>query len=87
MFLKGRPEAGETIAAYATRLREKAHGCDFSAFMTMGLLEHLIQTNENQYLIQKCIYKWWKLGQFLTQAKQIEDISVQVDDYKTDQWS
>ena len=28
----------------------------------------------------------WTLDQFLTQAKQIEDLTVQVDDMKTDQW-
>ena len=87
IFLKSRPKAGETIIAYATRLREKAHGCDFGSSNDDRILEHLIQTIENQYLIQKCIYEGWTLDQFLTQAKQIEDISMQVDDMKTDQWS
>ena len=87
IFLKSRPEAGETIVAYATRSREKAHQCDFGSSNDDRILEHLIQTIENQYLIQKCIYEGWTLDQFLTQAKQIEDISVQVDDMKTDQWS
>ena len=87
IFLKSRPEAGETIVAYATRLREKAQGCDFGSSNDDRILEHLIQTIEEQYLIQKCIYEGWTLDQFLTQAKQIEDISVQVDDMKTDQLS
>ena len=87
IFLKSRPKAGETIVAYATRLREKAHGCDFGSSNDDRILEHLIQTIQNQYLIQKCIYEGWTLDQFLTQAKQIEDISMQVDDMKTDQWS
>ena len=87
IFLKSRPEVGETIIAYATRLREKAHRCDFGSSNDDRILEHLIQIIENQYLIQKCISKGWTLDQFLTQAKQIEDISVQVDDMTTDQWS
>ena len=29
IFLKTRPETGEATVAYATRLREKAHKCDF----------------------------------------------------------
>ena len=50
------------------------------------MIEYLIQTVENQYLIQKCIYEGWTLDQFQTQAKQIKDILVQVVDMKTDQW-
>ena len=86
MFLKSTPEAGKTIVAYTTRLVEKVHGCDIGTSNGDRILEFLIQTVENQYLIQKCIYEGWTLDQFLTQAKQIEDLSVQVDDMKTYQW-
>ena len=87
MFLNSRYEERETIVAYTTRLRDKGHWCDFCSSNDDIILEHLIQIIDNQYLIQKCIYKGWTLDQFLTQAKQIEDISVQVNDMKTDQWS
>ena len=86
MFLKSRPDAGETIVAYATRLVEKARGCGIGSSNGDRILEFLIQTVENEYLIQKCINEGWTLDQFLAQAKQIEDLSVQVDDMKTDQW-
>ena len=73
------------IEVYAVILREKAHGCDFGSINDDRVLEHLIQTIENQYLIQKCIYEGWTIDQVLTQAKQNEDISTQVDDMKMEQ--
>ena len=80
IFLKTRPEAGEATVAYATRLREKAHECEFGDTNDERILEHLIQTIENQQIIQKCISKTlsWTLQQILTEAGQIEDISSQV---------
>ena len=69
--------------ANATRLREKAHECKFGYINDEKILEHLIQI-ENQHLIQKCISKSWTLQQFLTEAAQIEDISIQVHDMKAD---
>ena len=51
IFLKSRPEARLTIVAYATRLREKAHRCDFGSSYDDRILEHLIQTIENQMYI------------------------------------
>ena len=74
--------AGEATIAYAARLREKAYDCDFGNTFDDRILEHLIQTIENQHLIQKCIAKSWILSQFLSEAAQIEDISLQVHDMK-----
>ena len=62
--------------AYATRSREKAHDCEFGANNDERILDHLIQTIENKGLIQKCISKAWTLSEFLTEAGQIEDISI-----------
>ena len=76
IFLKTIPEAGEATVTYATRLREKAIECEFGDTQDERILEHLIQTIENQHLIQKCISKSWTLQQFLTEAGQIEDISI-----------
>ena len=84
MFLKTRPEAGEATVAYATRLREKAHACEFGDTNDERILEHLIKTIENLQIIQKCISKSWTLQQFLAEAGQIEDISSQVHDMKAD---
>ena len=69
IFLKMNPVAGETTVSYATRLRVKAQDCEF-------------QTIENESLIQKCISKGWNLLQFLTEAGQIEDICLQMQDMK-----
>ena len=82
MFLKLRPLAGEATIAYAARLRERAYDCDFGDTFDDRILEHLIQTIENKHLIQKCIAKCWNLAQFLSEAGQIEDISLQVHDMK-----
>lgn len=82
IFLKMRPIAGETTITYATRLREKAQECEFGDTCDERILEHLIQTIENESLIQRCISKGWNLSQFLTEAGQIEDISLQMRDMK-----
>ena len=87
MFLKTKPEPGEATVAYAARLREKAIGCDFGDTSDDRILEHIIQTIENQHLIQKCISKGWTLQQFFIEAGQIEDTSVQVHDMKADTWN
>ena len=84
MFLKMRPQVKETTVAYAIRLREKAHDCDFKSNHDERILEHLIQTIENQTLIQKCISKSWTLQEFLSEAGQIEAISEQVHDMMTE---
>ena len=57
MFLKMRPELEETTVAYATRLRENVHDCNFGSNYDERILELLIQTTENSALIQKCISK------------------------------
>ena len=64
-----------------------AHGCNFGTKQDERILEHLIQTIENQTLIQKYISKAWILEEFLSEAGQIKDISEQVHDMKTDTWS
>ena len=79
-----RPQVKETTVAYATRLREKAHDCDFKSNHDERILEHLIQTIENQTLIQKCISKSWTLQEFLSEAGQIEAFSEQVHDMMTE---
>ena len=84
IFLKSKPVAGEKTVTYATRLREKAQDCEFGTVAQCDgrILEHLIQTIENESLIQRCISKGWTLSQFLTEAGQIEDISLQMQDMK-----
>ena len=84
MCLKSRPEAGEPIVAYATILREKAHGCDFGSSHDDRILEHLIQTINNQYLYRNMYIKGGRY-QFLTEAKQIKNILVQAGGMKMDQ--
>ena len=85
MFLKLRPLAGEATVSYAARLREKVYECEFGNTFDDRILEHLIQTIENQQLIQRCISKGWELAQFLLEAGQTEDTSLQVHDMKEPQ--
>ena len=82
LFLKLRPEREESTVAYATHLREKTCDCNFGVNCDERILEHLIQTNENSTLIEKCISKSWTLQEFLTEAGQIEEISRQMQDMK-----
>ena len=77
-----KPTAGESTETYATRLREKSQECKFGGTCDERILEHLIQTIENESLIQKCISKEWNLSQFLTEAGQIEDIWLHMRDMK-----
>ena len=72
----------ETTAAYTARLPEKANECDFGDSLEDRALEHLIQTTDNQALIQKCINKGWTLDRFLLEAAQIEDTAFQLRDMK-----
>ncbi|XP_045178131.2 uncharacterized protein LOC123538228 [Mercenaria mercenaria] len=77
IFLKMRPEHGESTGSYAARLREKTVGCDFHND-NERILEHLIQTSENEELIWKVIYKKLDLPQTLAAMQLIEDTSRQV---------
>ena len=74
-----RPYEEETTIAYATRLREKATDCDFSN-EDDRILEHIIQTTENQSLIKKAINRKWSLQEMLREVHQLEDTLVQVTD-------
>ncbi len=76
-----RPKPAESTIAYAARLREQASQCEFEASNDDRILEHLIQTVSGQdslQLIQKAIHKKWNLDQFLTEASQTEDISLEM---------
>ena len=65
-------------------LSEKANDCEFDANRDERILEHL-QTTQNRSLIQKAINKKWDLTQFLTEAAQIEDTTLQISDMKIPQ--
>ena len=78
MFLKMRPQPGESTVSYAARLREKAKNCDFHD-NDERILEHIIQTTENQELVRKVIYKKWTLKQSLDEMQLLEETNVQVN--------
>ena len=65
---------GETISAYAARLREKAKECEFGDTFDERILEHIIQTIDNKKLIERAISKTWDLTRFLTEASQTKKI-------------
>ena len=81
-FLSMRTTASEITASYPARLREKVNECDLGGTLEDRILEHIIQTIDNQTLIQKCINKGWNLNQFLLEASQMEDFSLQIRDMK-----
>ena len=78
-FLQMKPEHGESTASYTTRLRQKAIGCDFQN-EDERILEHLMQTTENEELIRKVIYKKLNLKETLESMQLIEDTMMQVHD-------
>ena len=81
LFLKMRLQVGETISAYAARLREKAKECEFDE----RILEHIIETTDNKKLIERATSKTLDLTRFLTEASQTEDIVRQIQDMGTEQ--
>ena len=80
IFLKMKPQHGEGTASYTARLREKANECDFGNTCEDRILEHLVQTIENPSLVQKTISKKWNLSQFLKEASEMEDTTMQLRD-------
>ena len=82
-FLRWGPKQGG-ISGTRNRNARKAHECEFGDTCDERILEPLIQTIENEQLMQKCISKSWTLQQFLSEGGQIEDISIQVHDIKVD---
>ena len=82
LFLKMKPTHGETTVAYAARLREKGNEGEFGTNCDDRILEHLIQTTPNRTLTQKAINKKLNLTQFLTEAAEMEDTSLQVSGMK-----
>ena len=83
-FSKERMHSNETVVNYAARMREKAKDCEFGDQLDDRILEHLIQTVQNEDLIKECIRKKWNLDRFIDEASQREDISQQVQDMKTE---
>ncbi|XP_053376601.1 uncharacterized protein LOC123533440 [Mercenaria mercenaria] len=77
VFLKTRPQPGENTVSYAARLREKAKNCDFHD-CDERILEHIIQTTENEELVRKVLYKKWTLQQTLNEMQLLEETSIQV---------
>ena len=63
--------------SYAARLREKAKSCDFHD-SDERILEHIIQTTDNEELVRKVLYKKWTLQQTLTEMQLLEETSIQV---------
>ena len=69
LFLKMRPHVGETISAYAARLREKAKECEFGDKFDERILEHIIQTIDNKKLIERAIRHGTSQDSLLKQAR------------------
>ncbi|CAG2215513.1 unnamed protein product [Mytilus edulis] len=81
VFWKMRPINGESTVAYATRLRERAADCEFEN-QDDRILEHIIQTTDNESLIKKTINRKWTLDQMLQEVHQLEDTTLQIHDMR-----
>ena len=81
MFLKMKPTEGETTTAYTARLRGKSAHCEFGDTEKERILEHLIETLNNENLVLKTINKKWSLEQLL--RSQFEVIKLQMNGMKT----
>ena len=78
IFNKMRQEHEESISQYAMRLREQAETCDFENNREERILEHLIQTIDDNELITRAIQKQWNLNTFLEEASQRNDLKREV---------
>ena len=63
--------------SYAARLRVKAAILDFHDSYER-ILEHIIQTTDNQEHVRKVLYKQWTLQQMLQETQMLEGTSIQV---------
>ena len=77
LFLKMRPNVGESTVSYAARLREKAVNCEFYD-LDERILEQIIQTTDNAELVRKVLHKKLTLQQTLAEMQVLEDTSTQV---------
>ena len=77
LFLKTRPQAGESTISDAARLREKAMSCDFHD-CDERILEQIIQTTDNAELVRKALHKKWTLKQTLAEMQLLENTPEQV---------
>lgn len=82
VFSKERRHPEETIGSYAARLREKSEHCEFGTSQEERILEHIIQTIEDEELIKSTIHKKWNLDTFLVRAAEKEDIKREIKDMK-----
>lgn len=71
LFLKMRPNVGESTVSYAARLREKAVNCEFHD-LDERILEQIIQTTDNSDLVRKVLHKKWTLQQTLAEMQVLE---------------
>ena len=72
------------MVSNAACLREKTKDCEFEDRINERILEHLIQTINDDDLIKRSIQKKWNLDRFIEDQGQREDINQQVKDMKDD---
>ncbi|CAC5366632.1 unnamed protein product [Mytilus coruscus] len=78
-------EREETIDCYVSRLRKKAHDCEFGNTTEERILEHCIQSIVNKELIRKAISKGWVLDRFIEEAAQVEDTNLQMKEMRKEE--
>ncbi|CAC5411394.1 unnamed protein product [Mytilus coruscus] len=64
-----------------TTTRERAADCEFEN-QDDRILEHTIQTTDNESLIKKTINRKWTLDQMLQEEHQLEDTTLQIHDMR-----
>ncbi|CAG2249249.1 unnamed protein product [Mytilus edulis] len=85
IFSKIKPERGEMIGCYVSRLREKANDCEFGNTTEERILEHCIQNIENKELIRKAISKGWDLDKFIEEAAHVEDTTLHLKEMRKEE--
>lgn len=85
VFSKIKPERGEIIGCYVSRLREKANDCEFGNTTEERILEHCIQNIENKELIRKAISKGWDLDKFIEEAAHVEDTNLHLKEMRKEE--
>ena len=53
IFLRMKPQHGESSASYTARLHQKVNECDFGETCKDRILEHFVQMIKNQLLVQQ----------------------------------
>jgi len=87
VFSKMNPKPNEAITMYAARLKDKAAYCKFDSYVgerDERILEHLLNTTDNDEINKRAISKEWTLDKYLTESATREHLNRDIKDMRSE---